>query len=209
MPLLVDTISGAILKKYGEGDLPVVAMVPADFRPLFGSNTLVNFSDAMLFAYYPKYKEMSVTERCALFKDYLIKQRTKENFGKILAGKTADVRNFEKTDIMAPKKESGNAPAPVRRITYALTYPGNLDFGYGLDEIIKDQLLDVYVAAFATIVYTYKDRMRIQVLLKSDDPGFPDCVAEGFRQIVSNVTYEDKGLYRTDKVELDKLRSDK
>ncbi len=208
VPLLVDVISGSILRKYRNGNLPVVAMVPADCRSFFGSRTLVNFSDGMMFPYYPENEDLSVSERCALFKDFMIKQRTKENFEKILGDKVRDTINFEKTDILAPAKKSSDSTPPVRRITYALTYPGNLDMGYGLDEIIRDQFLQVYVTAFATIVYTYKENMRILIIQRSDDPGLAECIQDGFRKLGFETTLTDEGRYTGDMVRLSELRKE-
>lgn len=214
VPMLIDILSGSIRRAYGNERLPVVTMVPADMRSAFGSNTIVNCSDGMIFPWYPEYVDKTVQERCAILKDKLQKQKTKEYFEKLMASKCEEVRQFEAkgtlNGLLHPEtvREEKPKAAPVRRVTYATSYVGKIDLGYGLDGMLDDLFLDTTVNAFSLIIHTYQDHMRALVMQRSDDPKFPNCIVKGFEEAGFEVKFTDLGRDEPDRIEFSALRQE-
>ena len=212
VPFLVDTMSGAICRYGNKGELPVVTMVPADLRPLFSSGTLANFSDAMFFPWFTSNLDKPVEVRCRDLKDYLVKQRTVKNFQAMMASKCKEIASYEEQHMLEklthPEPESKKQTVPpVRRITYALSYPGKMDLGYGLDGMLEDFFLDTSVNVFSAIVQTYGDRMRALIIQRSDDPTFPEWLKKGFEDAGLSAGLSDLGVMEPDVVDLSALKT--
>ncbi|MCR4741062.1 MAG: hypothetical protein K5886_12495 [Lachnospiraceae bacterium] len=211
VPYLVDVVSGGIHRHMKAGSLPVVTMVPADMRSLFGTQTLVNFSDAMFFPWYEEYEKLSVQERCDIIKSQMMKQRQADNFRLMMAGKCSEVDGLIGSDRLSeltgekPAAEKKAAPAP-RRLTYAISYPGKMDLGYGFDEKILDFYCDVTVNTSSIIVMTYRDSMKILVIQRSDDRTFPETIIKALEDAGIPASLRDLSLDRPDILDFDALK---
>lgn len=210
VPLLTDIISGAISKKYN-ADRPVIAMVPVNLRPYYNSASLVNFSDGVMVPYYQEDEKLSVLERCQKNKEMMKLQMQKENFDLVLANKVKAVDGYEKLDETVFEIWSRQGVLPkkgtIRPITYAMTYPGKIDFSTGLNRLIKDYFMEPVMRAYATIVYTFGDTMRILCMCRQDEEDFAKCIYEGITKQGLDAKYINKGHVYADQVKLERIKN--
>lgn len=209
VPLLVDIISGAIDKQY-EADKPVIAMVPVNLRPYYGSKSLVNFSDGVMIPYEKDMHNLDVNERCKKHKEIMQAQLQKENFDLVLDAKVKAVEGFEALDksVCEIQKERGVLPpkGTVRPLTYAMTYPGKIDFTSGLNRMLSDYYMEPSMRAYATIVYTFGDTMRINCICRQDDETFSKCICGAFEEMGFDISYTDKKHLYPDQMKLHRFR---
>ncbi|MCR4741055.1 MAG: hypothetical protein K5886_12460 [Lachnospiraceae bacterium] len=211
VPYLVELVAGSIRKTFDAGDSPVVSMVPVDMRPLFSSQTLLNFSDGALIPYYAKDEEKDLKERCEIFSRYLKNQRDRAIFEIAIARKSIAVEGFETCgrQIKEILKDSLKPlPRGIKRpATYALTYPGRVSFTPGLDRMIEDFSLHSGVKATAVGGYTFGDTMRLGIVCRFDDPAFSEGILKAFTQAGIEAELTDRGYVESpDVLSIDSLR---
>ena len=211
IPLLADIVTTSIFENMDvEDDDVVVAMVQVNLRSLFGSKTLVNFSDGVFLPLVKEDLKLSIEERCKKFKEDLLKQKTKENFANILYNKVQDVRKMEGSgeDIYEiAKRRSTPAPVdgPKSPVTYALTSPGRLSISTGIDRMFTDIQCTPFFATFGIVICTFEDKMRLQIVCRSNDDTFPKGIYSNFIKMGFDAKLTDDGLRHGDRMMLDKL----
>jgi len=209
VPLMVDIISGAIRKEYPSVERPVIAMVPVSLRPFYESNTLVNFSDGIMIPYTKEDESLSHEERCLNMKAFMKRQMTKENFDLVIGNKVKAVEAFEGDNepmIELATKRAKLAPKDaIRPLTYAMTYPGKIDFTDAINPMIKDFFMEPLMRAYATVGYTYGDKMRLFVLCRNEESTFADCILEAFKATNFEVKMTDCGHVYADQVNLNRM----
>lgn len=210
VPLLTDIISGSMRRTYNVTDEPIVAMVPVSLRPYFESNTKINFSDGIQIPFEQEDEGLSHSERCIRMKEKMKSQMVKENFEAIITSKVKSVEGFENSGVpfkeLAGQNVQKRAPAGAKRpISYALTYPGKIDLTEGLNRLVKDFRLRVYVRAYSVIAYTYNDALRIYLTSRTDDETYFDAVQNGFEEFGFDVSKRKVGYVHADQVKTDLL----
>lgn len=197
-PLMIDIAAQAVYRHYDTGDDPVIAMLPVNLRPFFGSSALVNFSDGISVPSYPEADEPDVAARCAAMKDVMKKQMTKAAFERLIGSKAAMVDRFyaDDSDIRTRK-----LPAPAggkKPYTLPITYPGRLTFGDELDALLDNAFITGYSRVNSIVVHTFGDKMEFAFIWRSEDASYIDHFCDELRRYGFTPTLTDNGLVKRD-----------
>lgn len=197
IPLLHEIISSALMKAFNT-QTRVVANVPADMRQVLQMETLANFSDGIRIPYERDDLGNDVSLNCAKFKDIMMGQMNREHFAGIISEK---VRRIESAE-----EESGlSAKAKKAQYTYVLTYPGKITFSESIDNMFEDVHFICRPGFITVLVYTFKDAMRLELLIRSEDETFSNGIFEGVKNHGLKAELFDRGYLYSDKVNLEKF----
>lgn len=202
VPLLIATFSGAVADAYGAEDKSVVAKVPADMRPFFGSKTRVNFSDAMFLPLSAELRSQTLKEQCRYLRKAMDEQLKKENFQRLMAKSILNIKKLQGEIERSPFDD--DPPTPV---TYSLTYPGRMDLPAEYDPWVENFSIEgwIPVQTFYATVMTKKDAMLIKIYQRFDEPTVARAVTERLQGLGFTVEWTDRGLLRGDKLYAEKL----
>ena len=202
VPLLIATFSGAVAEAYGAKEQNVVAKVPADMRPFFGTKTRVNFSDAMFLPLPAEVRNQSLAEQCKYLRANMDKQLNKENFQRLMAKSILNIKKLQGEIESSPF--DNDSPTPV---TYSLTYPGRMNLPAEYDALVENFSIEgwIPVQSFYATVMTKKDAMLIKIYQRFDESTLADAVTLRLRELGFTANVTDRGLLRGDKLYVDKL----
>ena len=204
-PLMIDVAAQTVYRNYDTGGDPFIAMLPVNLRPLFGSETAVNFSDGVSVPSYSETDMPDVAARCARMKDVMKKQITKASFSRILGEKAAAVDRYfaDESDILTRKRPVPAGGKPP--YTLPVTYPGKLTFGAPLDELLEDAFVTGYSRVNSIICYTFGEKMEFVFMWRSDDITYIRQFAETLRRLGFTPKLTDLGLVKRDLFSVKKL----
>lgn len=202
-PLLLGIVSRAFCQtESADRSRPVVGMMPVDLRKRFGLTTLVNFSDGVNVPMEEKDLALSVQDLCHKFKSFILDQICPENFIKVMTDKVQMIRSFEEQtkDMKQMAEEMSSLPAPekLNPVSYAFTYPGNLNMGPGIDRMLQD----IYYGCYARYTYitgsTYNDCFRLGVHARNDDGAWAEHIMENLEAIGIDASLKAVGRVKGD-----------
>ena len=204
-PLMIDIAAQTVFRNYDMGGDPFIAMLPVNLRPLFGSRTVVNFSDGISVPAYRDTDEPDVAKRCARMKDFMKKQISKAFFERVIGGKAAAVdRYFEdESDILTRKRSAPAGGKPP--YTLPITYPGRLTFGEPLDELLEDAFITGYSRVNSIICHTFSDKMEFVFMWRSDDISYIEHFCDELRRCGFIPKLTDLGLVKRDLFSLNRI----
>ena len=212
IPLMSIIFSGAVTDMYGfDESRPVIAMVPVNLRPVFGTETLVNISDGIMLPYSRELASKPIREQGAEIRAQMKSMITRGNFADVLAAKSAAVQAFRSSgDTLNVTAERFTRPAPEgtkRPLTYALTYPGRMDLPEAFSELVRSIDVDIIARAFGAGVYTYGDDMTFQFMQRFDTDAVIRSVMSRLESLgVMVQSLEDRGRVMCDKVLAERLK---
>ena len=185
-------------------------MVPVNLRRYFNCETKGNCSDGIMIPVFKEDESLDIKERCRKWKKYMQDQMEENNFSRIMGSKAGIVDDIEETgnsitDEVNKRTKLPNEETEFRPVSYGLTYPGNLTLPSGLDKLIEDFSLDGYGRGNSVVIFTYKDRMYLQALCRSDKTDYGMIVADAFKNAGLNVSIEDKKRIKPNKMLVEKL----
>ena len=188
-------------------------MVPVDLRPLFGSDTSVNFSDGVFIRYYPEDTLLPQTERCAKLKERMLAYKNREFFENVILQKVRVVDAFRQDPRplaeAAAERRKPKKPGTPGPFTYALSYPGKITFTSGPDRMIEDIFFKPLCRVPSIIAYTFRDSMRLYVMWRTDDTTFPEAILDEFRSRGFEAEYVDISRRYVNYFDVEELPDDK
>lgn len=144
-----------------------------------------------------------------VLKNTMKAQITKNYFCHTMADKFASVEKFEQMGNIYDVAKKITTPAPAgswKPVTYALTYPGRLDFPSAYDGLIADYTIGSLVRAFSLMGVTYGDKMQIQILQRFDSNHLANSVLEEFKALGLDAKMSDLGIVSGNVMILEKLK---
>ena len=210
IPLLTAVISGALAELYPEDNRPVVAKIPVNLRPLYGSKTTVNFSDSLILECTRDELNGDLGTLCRSLKESMKLQNKKENFSLTIHKKRDGVISCENSgklikDIAAEiTKQTDGLSRPV---TYGLTYPGIMDLPGSLQSVSSGVNMEPYMPTGGIFINlgSYGDRLRLRFTQKVETDRIVKAVAARFEQIAIPAEHKDCGFVGSDYVLADKI----
>lgn len=213
MPLLMILTSGSLTDIYKPQKLPVLAMVPVNLRPFYNTKTLANFSDGILVQYEGKLQEFTREKQALILRARMDLQMQKENFDVQLARKVSMVNQFSNSEksIYELNKEITRitqiSEQDFNYMTYAFTYPGQLDFNPNVVKYASIMLcvrqsipLGIFLAAFG-------DELSIKISQSFDNDIIAQTICEGIKSLGVPASIHDMGHIAGDKLILEKITS--
>ena len=209
VPLLSAIVSGAVGSLWDIGEKPVTAMLPVNLRKPFGTKTVVNMSDGVMLPSDAGLLAATVDERARGLKDLMRKQMTEENYRRMMAQKAAAVDSFNsKGDLFATAFASTRLapPGSKRPLTYALSYPGQVDFPKPYDGLVDYIHHTSLVRAFGLIVLAWQDRLQVQIMQRFDSSRAAEAICGAFRDQGLDAVLNDRGTMQGNMMILQELK---
>lgn len=211
VPLIIVLVSRALNKIYDIKGQNCVVKIPANLRPLFGTDTFANFSDSLVLCVTEEMLDKTTKEACHILRSSMNEQFKRENFVCTFAKKINSVKAYESCGktIEQLNRELTNAAsaASARPVTFAMTYPGRLELPGEYDKVITGFNMEPYVPTngFFLFAGSYRDVFKIRVCQRFDSDRLVRAIAAEFGEagIMTNVTEADD-VYG-DKVYVDRL----
>ncbi len=210
-PLMIVVTARALKNIYDTKNLPIVAKMPVNMRPVFNTNTPANFSDSVILTYTDDMDNLDVAECCRLLKSSLKAQLKPENFAATLVKKKNRILGYE-ADGTAPEliaQKLATTPSS-RPLTFAMTYPGILKLPVAYKSVVRDFNMEPYVPieGFFLFVGAYDDNrlLRIRCCQRFDSDGVARAIAAQLDNIGFKTAFKDSGTLRGDKVYIDKFK---
>ena len=206
-PLLVCLLADAADSLWHAGSRPVGVALPIDMRPLFGANTVTNFSDSVLFFCTEEDRALPVSQRCAMLTKSLKEQRTADRAQPIIYGKAQQTRSFLEaeegylaTAARLTALPAPGTPFPEGPVTLGLTYPGRLDLPacctapvahVGVESVIN-------LTKLFSIVSTCGDDMTVSLIQRFDGAEYAEALGRELDRLGLTHTLADRGRRRQD-----------
>ncbi len=212
IPLLVAAVSQAVDGLYERNGLPIVVKVPANLRPLYGTNTTANFSDSLVLKLDDDMLKQSVKAQCKELQDSMDKQLCRENFDQILAGKVKKIRDLEngKQTIEQFNRRMTNASSAssARQITFALSCLGRLHVPDECAPFVRGFVIEPYVPTngFFLFVDIFGKNLRIRICQRFDSGRLARKIAEVFESYGLSAAIRDAGTVTGNKVYVERLK---
>lgn len=180
----------AVTDLYETGGKPVRMMVSANIRKYYGTETMVNFSDATTLTYDEALAALPEEEQGKELRRSLMGQLCREHFDGLIAQKVKAVQGM--VDSRVPITEwlrrlagppAEPAPNPV---TVPLTYCGRLDFPPEYGTLIRRISRDICIRGlgnFGLAASTYGDTMHIRTIQRFES----DALIRNIRQKVEEL----------------------
>ena len=168
---------------YQTGERSIAIMLSSSMHPYYQTNTMVNFSDALILNYDQELKKMPLSEQGAALKAQLKAQLNREHFAPLIAEKVATVDGFASSglDICQWNQRfataSQGAPAPF---TFALTYPGSIDPGPAFKPLLQNISNPICIrglGSFGLGAITFGDTIYLQSAQRFDSPAIMRAIA--------------------------------
>lgn len=200
-PFIISILSNAIANCYDAKDADIVSVMPADFRRIYNSDTVVNFSDSVKIISTEETRKLNKADECATYKSMIEEGRNIENVDALLIDKAETTRklissnNYLETvdGILHPK----NPPAMAAPMTCVVTYPGIIDMPELLNGLIDNMYLEMVSPRlkFYFIVHSYKDDLLIQVIQHFDRDELVCAIVDELNTNGIKATIEDCGMH--------------
>ena len=186
-------------------------MIPVDMRPYFSARAFTNFSDGVLIPCTPEEAALPLDERAKKMKEFIKAQLTRNYFAHTIAGKTAAVRGFEESGTPVGElamQKTALPPADVwRPLSYAMTYPGTITFGAGLDRMAEEYFFSMWTRGNVVGVYAAKGELRIRVLTRTDNGIWAGAIYEKLKEQGFDVKRKDLGHVTGSKMRTGELKT--
>lgn len=187
-------------------DRPVIAMLPVDFRKRIGVDTAVNCSDGILIPTLREDFDLSWEENCARMRKFMKGQISRENCVKIITDKVNMIRSFEAGTEAVPDIVERITRLPTREqpgpFTYAITLPGGMDMGKGIDKMIEDIHCTTFARASFVHGYSFRDTYRLDIAIRSDDGSWAGQMAKELEETGIPVTLKALGRTKGDVLDI-------
>ncbi len=181
---------------------PIVGMLPVDLRRHFGINTLVNFSDGISVPMDTEELNVPIEEACRKFKEFMTEQICREDFIKIMTDKVRMVRSIEQGEDdfeeMMEKNIQQLHPKDFNPLSYAFTYPGNLNMGSGIDRMLSDIHYSIYARTVFVSGSSFNDCFRLGVSCRSDNGYWAEHIRDNLESLGIKTTMRALGKVRGD-----------
>ena len=211
IPLMSSVVSRAAGSSFDTAGRPVVAMIPVNMRPYLGADTRVNFSDGVFLPLACDHFHGPIEDVCMSLKEIMKKQITADNFRRMIANKANAVYGFENEEKsiceLAREKNLLPPPGTVRPVSYAISYPGKISFSEGLDELLLDVSLSMWVRGNSIICYTFRDKMEILLQCRTDKETWAKAVNKGFLELGLLTQFRDLGRTSGSSIVLEELET--
>ena len=211
IPLMTAVISGALADLYPDDDRPIVAKIPVNLRPLYGTKTTVNFSDSLILECTRDEINEDFEGLCRALKQSMKLQTKRKNFSLTIHRKRDGIIACEKSgksikeiaDEITKQTDSLNRP-----VTYGLTYPGILDLPHSLQSVSSGVNMEPYMPTGGVFVNlgSYGGVLRLRFTQKFKTDKVVKAVAHRFEQIGIATEYKDCGYIGSDYVLADKIK---
>ena len=176
--LLIPLFGQAIARSCRAQEETVRIMLPVNLRPIYGVQTMVNFSDGISFSLDGAMRRESIAVQAGQCLKQLKARASRECFDPVLSDNVKTVQAFERGDTLAEQVEPEPLVSPERGkhppFTCVLTYPrGMREFSF-LSEIS-------YCCAASTsltaVVYAWQKHMTVRCIQKSDSDAIVKALA--------------------------------
>lgn len=200
-PFIISILSNAIANCYDGKDADIVSVMPADFRRIYNSDTIVNFSDSVKIISSGETRKLNKADECAVYKSMIEDGRNIDNVDALIVDKAETTRNFinannylEIVDGILHPKNPPSGPAPM---TFVITYPGIIDMPEILDGLIDNMYLEMVSPRlkFYFVVHSYKDDLMIQVIQHFDRDELAKAISDEFNANNIKSVIEDCGMH--------------
>ena len=195
-------ISNSLAELYGAEGQDILFKITCDIRPLFGSATKVNMSEAVLLASLDDLRNKPLAEHCAVLRKQMQSQLNPENFKRFMAA------GIDLTRFRSLEKDRIDVTVPSHKLTYVLTYPGRMDLPDEYSSLVSDFELKGYFPV-DTVRFSIKstgDELRIGIDQVFDGDAIIRAIAASFEKLGFETTVKDEGRFGGDKYSLVKLR---
>ncbi len=202
-PFLISIFSHAF---YQSNDIDksrtIVGMLPVDLRRRFGINTLVNFSEGISVPMDAVELDVPVEKACGKFKEFIEEQICREDFIKIMTDKVRMVKSIEESSDDFNKVIEKNIqqlkPEEFNPLSYAFTYPGNLNMGSGIDRMLQDIHYSIYARAVFVTGSSFNDCFRLGVNARSDNGYWAERIRDNLQTLGIKTSMRAVGKVRGD-----------
>ena len=199
---LAAIISDALAKLYDAGDREVLLKITCDMRPVFGSHSRVNLSEAFLLVSDKELINAPLDEHSRALTSMMRSQFNKETFSKFMACSVEEIK------VKSGEKDKADISFPKPKLTYVLTYPGRMDLPEEYAELVSDFELKGYFP-IDSIRFTIKstgDEFRIGIDQIFDGDEIIRAIAEIFEGLGIGTEVRDEGRFGGDNYSLDLIR---
>ena len=187
----------------------LISSITSNFRRLFPSQTMRNFSGYFISFYTPDMQKLSLEETSAAMKEIIRTRNTKENALRIIHERTALARGYAEMpldQIFEDKAAVRQEKRAVRQsVGYVLTNVGDIEISQSMNHWVED--MELYIPGItAPVVFgmnTVGDRMTLSVSQSFDD----DTLIRSFGKVCADhgltVTVRDLGTEEVDTLGID------
>lgn len=187
----------------------LISAITANFRKMYPSDSMNNFSGWFLTFYPPTMHGMSLQELSPAMKGLITSGNTVENMMKVITERTREgykIRQTPLEEMFAPKEEVSQTKIGARRsIGYLITNVGKISLPKDIEEMIED--IEIYFAAISVPVVfgvaSTGDKLVLSVNMSFDS----DELIKGFCKVCEDnnidVKCQDMGLEEFDKLYVD------
>ena len=182
-------------------------MVPVNLRPYFGTKTMANFSDGIFVPYDAKTAAYSLERQALILRAKMDLQMQTENFCITIAGKVDAVKNFMASgkDIVSLSRELSSIPPEPDGFTYALTYPGQINFCTPEVKRASVMICVRQSVPFGVFVSAYGDELDITLSHSFDGDFLAREVLRGLKLLGVEAHLSDLGRISCNKMNTAKL----
>lgn len=167
--LLSWAFSRALTQLYDTAGLPIVTMLPASMRRVFGTQTVSNFDYPIIMSYDATVQALPLEEQASALRGQMKAQMDREHYLAHIASKIKRIEgmiNGEEDICQWNRRLAQPLPAGTKvPFTLALTYPGDMSLPAAYAPLVRGVTRRIY-ASFAMglgiLAYTYGDTLYIQ-----------------------------------------------
>ncbi|MBP3879450.1 MAG: hypothetical protein J6D46_03955 [Lachnospiraceae bacterium] len=207
MPYFISIAAGVIHDLYDIGDRNFVMSLPVDLRPMFKTDCVSNFSDAVLLPLSRGDLALPIEEQCKKLRASIEVQRKPENYARKLYEKAQAVRDFEKDDrgVVAVNQEltQGGFRAFASYIT---TYLGIMDMPAEVNEKIEHIFVNAPFGASYFQLTTFGDVLTVTSCQCYDEDTVARALCDKFVELGFTASLEDKGFVTQSTLDVSKLK---
>ncbi len=169
-PYLLYIVSVALREAY-DTDKNILLALPVDLRNVFKSDSIVNFSDAVILPSSLKDHSAPIEEQCRRIREIMTRQMQPENYAGILHSKVESLKSFESAPegIIAKSRElTSHISDADKSVSLGITYLGIMDMPEGADDLLENIIMEAPFGLSYPLVSTYRDEMSITSIQRYD-----------------------------------------
>ncbi|MCR5383990.1 MAG: hypothetical protein K6E72_05100 [Saccharofermentans sp.] len=194
-------ISNTLADMFDAGGKDIVFKITCDMRPVFGSTSRINMSEAVLLISGKELRDGPLSKHSAVLRQMMRSQFTKENFGRLMAA------SIDATDVKEGKKRTSEISVPMPRLTYVLTYPGKMDLPEEYSGLVSDFELKGYFPtdSIRFSIKTTGDELRIGIDQVFDGNEIIKAISASFERLGFETKVRDEGIFTGDRYSFERL----
>lgn len=202
--LLFSVLARAVSDGFQAPDAAISAFLPVDYRRVYASDSVVNFSDSVVLHSDRGLRQSDRSGECEEIKKMLEAGRTKEYVNGVLCSKTlqveqllGDERGYTKVveGIVNPPADTPLPPPPV---SFLITYPGSVslpDFLKGMVRQIHLEMVNPNLM-FYFIAYSYEEEFWIDIVQHFEEETLARAILKQFEELSmqAELVYSEKHI---------------